>query len=131
MADTILRCEDCAMTGFLKSVAPIVIDNAKMNKLIRCSSYLCRVPPVVELAENLAHMTPGKLKKSFFGNGGAVAEVIRGTFLKSGLLVGGDVSANVVRFQPPLVITRQQIDQSIGICTEALRSVAQPAHASA
>ena len=48
------------------------------------------------------------------------------------MLIGvGGVSGNVVRFQPPLVITRQQIDQALAIFTEALQEVAQPAHATA
>jgi len=62
----------------------------------------------------------------------AEAEAIRDACLRQGLLVGvGGISGNVVRFQPPLVITKQQIDQAIGIFTEALREVAQPAHATA
>jgi 4-aminobutyrate aminotransferase-like enzyme len=31
------------------------------------------VKPVADLAEKMAEITPGKLKKSFFGNGGAEA----------------------------------------------------------
>jgi 4-aminobutyrate aminotransferase-like enzyme len=47
-------------------------------------------------------------------------------------LIGvGGVNGNVVRFQPPLIITRQQIDQALAIFTEALHEVAQPAHATA
>jgi 4-aminobutyrate aminotransferase-like enzyme len=48
------------------------------------------------------------------------------------MLIGvGGISGNVVRFQPPLVITRQQIDRAIGIFAQALQEVAQPAHATA
>jgi 4-aminobutyrate aminotransferase-like enzyme len=47
--------------------------------------------------------------------------------LKRGLLVGvGGIYGNVIRFQPPLIISRQQIDQALGIFVEALQEVAQP-----
>jgi 4-aminobutyrate aminotransferase / (S)-3-amino-2-methylpropionate transaminase / 5-aminovalerate transaminase len=62
----------------------------------------------------------------------AEAEAIRDACLRQGLLVGvGGASGNVVRFQPPLVITKQQSDQAIAIFTKALHEVAQPAHATA
>jgi 4-aminobutyrate aminotransferase/(S)-3-amino-2-methylpropionate transaminase len=111
MTDTIQKYKDYVMTGFLKSVAPIVIDKAsgaivtdsngreyldcfagisvvnaghcnpqviaaakkQMEKLVHCSSYLYHVKPVADLAEKIAHITPGNLKKTFFGNGGAEA----------------------------------------------------------
>jgi 4-aminobutyrate aminotransferase-like enzyme len=131
MADTIQKYEDCVMTGLLKSVAPMVADKTRMNKLIHPPSFPCRVQPVADLAENPAPVTPGKQKKSFSGNGATEAEAIRGSCLENGLLGGGGVGGNVVRFQPPLVITGQQIGQSIGIFTEALRLAAQLARASA
>jgi len=60
------------------------------------------------------------------------AEAIRDTCLRQGMLIGvGGISGNVVRFQPPLVISKQQIDQALAIFTKALREVAQPAHATA
>jgi 4-aminobutyrate aminotransferase-like enzyme len=44
------------------------------------------------------------------------------------VLIGvGGTYGNVVRFQPPLVITRQQLDQALGIFAEALQEVSQPA----
>jgi 4-aminobutyrate aminotransferase len=46
---------------------------AQMDKLVHCCSYLYHVAPVADLAEKLARITPGRLKKSFFGNGGAEA----------------------------------------------------------
>lgn len=46
---------------------------AQMEKLVHCSSYFYHVPAVADLAEKLAAITPGKLQKSFFGNGGAEA----------------------------------------------------------
>jgi 4-aminobutyrate aminotransferase-like enzyme len=62
----------------------------------------------------------------------AEAEAIRDTCLGKGMPIGvGGVSGNVVRFQPPLVITRQQVDHVPAIFSEALREVAQPAHATA
>ena len=54
---------------------PEVIEAAKsqMDKLIHCCSYVYHVEAVADLAEKLAQITPGNLKKSFFGNGGAEA----------------------------------------------------------
>jgi 4-aminobutyrate aminotransferase/(S)-3-amino-2-methylpropionate transaminase len=57
------------------------------------------------------------------------AEAIRDALLRQGVLVGvGGVYGNVVRFQPPLIITRQQIDQALEAFATALAEVAQPAH---
>src|SRR6185295_17155852 len=105
------KYKDYVMTGFLKSVAPIVIDKAsgatvtdvngreyldcfagisvvnaghcnqeiiaaakaQMDKLVHCSSYLYHVQPVADLAEKMAQITPGRLQKTFFGDGGAEA----------------------------------------------------------
>ncbi len=58
----------------------------------------------------------------------AEAEAIRDHCLQRGLLVGvGGVHGNVIRFQPPLVISKAQIDQAITIFQEVLQGVAQPA----
>jgi 4-aminobutyrate aminotransferase / (S)-3-amino-2-methylpropionate transaminase / 5-aminovalerate transaminase len=58
----------------------------------------------------------------------AEAEAIRDTLLRNGVLVGvGGIYGNVIRFQPSLIITRQQIDQAIGAFAAALQEVAQPA----
>jgi 4-aminobutyrate aminotransferase len=62
----------------------------------------------------------------------AEAETLRDACLRRGLLIGvGGIFGNVARFQPPLVITREQIDRALAIFTEALREVSQPAHATA
>ena len=54
------------------------------------------------------------------------AEAIRDGLLL-GVLVGvGGVYGNVIRFQPPLIITRPQIDQAIAAFAAALQEVAQP-----
>lgn len=56
------------------------------------------------------------------------AEAVRDALFRNGVLVGvGGIYGNVIRFQPPLVITRQQIDQAITAFAAALREVAQPA----
>jgi 4-aminobutyrate aminotransferase-like enzyme len=56
------------------------------------------------------------------------AEAIRDTLLRNGVLVGvGGIHGNVIRFQPPLIITRKQIDQAINAFAAALQGVAQPA----
>jgi 4-aminobutyrate aminotransferase / (S)-3-amino-2-methylpropionate transaminase / 5-aminovalerate transaminase len=46
---------------------------AQIDKLIHCCSYVYYSPPTADLAEKLAQITPGKLQKTFFGNGGAEA----------------------------------------------------------
>ena len=66
----------------------------------------------------------------FFPSTGAPAEAeaVRDHCLQRGLLVGvGGVNGNVIRFQPPLIISKQQIDQAINIFAEVLQEVAQPA----
>ena len=56
------------------------------------------------------------------------AEAIRESLLRQGVLVGvGGVYGNVVRFQPPLIITKQQIDRAMAAFASALADVAQPA----
>jgi 4-aminobutyrate aminotransferase/(S)-3-amino-2-methylpropionate transaminase len=60
--------------------------------------------------------------------GTSEAEVVRDSLLRQGVLVGvGGVYGNVIRFQPPLVITRQQIDRAIEAFAGALQDAAQPA----
>jgi 4-aminobutyrate aminotransferase/(S)-3-amino-2-methylpropionate transaminase len=55
------------------------------------------------------------------------AEAIRDGLLRQGVLVGvGGVYGNVIRFQPPLIITRPQIGRAITAFAEALHEVAQP-----
>ncbi len=57
----------------------------------------------------------------------AEAEGIREVCRENGLLVGvGGVYGNVVRFQPPLVITKQQLDKAVDVFAGALREVASP-----
>jgi 4-aminobutyrate aminotransferase-like enzyme len=58
----------------------------------------------------------------------AEAEAIRDACLHRSVLIGvGGTYGNVVRFQPPLVITRQQLDHALGIFAEALEEVSRPA----
>lgn len=54
---------------------PRVIEAAKaqMDKLVHCCSYVYYSQPTADLAEKLAQITPGRLQKTFFGNGGAEA----------------------------------------------------------
>jgi 4-aminobutyrate aminotransferase len=54
----------------------------------------------------------------------AEAEAIRDAMLRRGILVGvGGSYGNVIRFQPPLVITKQQIDQALEAFAETLQEV--------
>lgn len=46
---------------------------AQIDKLVHCCSYVYHSVPVADFAEKLAQVTPGRLQKSFFGNGGAEA----------------------------------------------------------
>jgi 4-aminobutyrate aminotransferase / (S)-3-amino-2-methylpropionate transaminase / 5-aminovalerate transaminase len=56
------------------------------------------------------------------------AEAVRDALFRNGVLVGvGGVYGNVIRFQPPLIITRQQIDQAVAAFAKALNEVTQPA----
>lgn len=58
----------------------------------------------------------------------AEAEVVRDALLRHGVLVGvGGVYGNVIRFQPPLVITKPQIDTAIAAFAMALEEVGQVA----
>jgi 4-aminobutyrate aminotransferase / (S)-3-amino-2-methylpropionate transaminase / 5-aminovalerate transaminase len=54
---------------------PEVIEAAKaqLDKLIHCGSYIYYSQPTAELAEKLARITPGRIRKSFFCNSGAEA----------------------------------------------------------
>ena len=57
------------------------------------------------------------------------AEAIRDACLAKGLLIGlGGIDGNVIRFQPPLVIAKPQIDQAIDIFAKVLQEILHPAH---
>lgn len=124
MEETIRKYKDYVMTGFVKSIPPVVVESAsgaivsdihgrkyldcfagisvvnaghcnpevvaaakaQMDKLIHCSSYSYYVQPVADLAEKLASLTPGRLQKTFFGNGGA--EAIEGALKLARLYTG-------------------------------------------
>lgn len=54
---------------------PRVVAAAKeqLDRYIHAASYIYYAPPVADLAEKLAQITPGRLQKTFFGNSGAEA----------------------------------------------------------
>jgi 4-aminobutyrate aminotransferase/(S)-3-amino-2-methylpropionate transaminase len=55
---------------------PAVVEAAKsqLEKLVHCASYIYYSQPTADAAERLARIMPGpKLRKTFFGNGGAEA----------------------------------------------------------
>ncbi len=64
----------------------IAAAKAQMDKLVHCSSYLYHVGPMADLAEKLAGITPGELRKSFFGNSGA--EAVEGALKLARLYTG-------------------------------------------
>jgi 4-aminobutyrate aminotransferase len=64
----------------------IAAAKAQMDKLVHCCSYSYYVQPVADLAEKLASLTPGRLQKTFFGNGGA--EAIEGALKLARLYTG-------------------------------------------
>ena len=52
---------------------------------------------------------------------------MRASLFRQGVLVGvGGVYSNVIRFRPPLIITKQQIDTATGAFASAFQEVAQP-----
>jgi 4-aminobutyrate aminotransferase/(S)-3-amino-2-methylpropionate transaminase len=52
------------------------------------------------------------------------AEALQSFCLKNGLIVGlGGIDGNVIRFQPPLVISKSQIDQALEVISCALKRV--------
>lgn len=51
----------------------IAAAKAQMDQLVHCCTYVYHVPAAADLAEKLAQITPGRLQKTFFGNGGAEA----------------------------------------------------------
>jgi 4-aminobutyrate aminotransferase len=67
---------------------PEVIEaaRAQMEKLVHCASYVYHTPAVADLAEKMAQITPGPLKKSFFANSGA--EAIEGALKVARLYTG-------------------------------------------
>jgi len=58
----------------------------QMEKLVHCCSYVYHVEAVANLAEKMAEITPGRLKKSFFANSGA--EAIEGALKLARLYTG-------------------------------------------
>jgi 4-aminobutyrate aminotransferase len=51
----------------------IAAARAQMERLVHCASYIYYSIPAADLAERMAQITPGALKKSFFANSGAEA----------------------------------------------------------
>jgi len=115
MNDTMRKYSDYVMTGFVKQVVPIVVAKGSGAVITdsdgreyldcfagisvvnaghcnpevvaaACSSYSYYVQPVADLAEKLASVTPGRLQKTFFGNGGA--EAIEGALKLARLYTG-------------------------------------------
>jgi 4-aminobutyrate aminotransferase/(S)-3-amino-2-methylpropionate transaminase len=59
---------------------------AQVDKLVHCASYIYHSKPTADLAEKIARITPGTLRKSFFANSGA--EAIEGALKVARLYTG-------------------------------------------
>jgi len=59
---------------------------AQLDKLTHCCSYVYHVPVVADLAEKIAEIAPGRLRKTFFANSGA--EAIEGAMKLARLFTG-------------------------------------------
>jgi 4-aminobutyrate aminotransferase len=59
---------------------------SQMQKLVHCASYIYYTQPMADLAEKMAQIAPGRLKKSFFANSGA--EAIEGALKVARLYTG-------------------------------------------
>jgi 4-aminobutyrate aminotransferase/(S)-3-amino-2-methylpropionate transaminase len=102
------------------------VGNYAMGKL----RELAKTNPLIGEVRGLGLMIGVELVKDAQKTpGSAEAEAVREHCFKNGMLIGVGGSGNVIRFQPPLVITKEQIDQAIDIFSKALREVAQPVHA--
>jgi 4-aminobutyrate aminotransferase/(S)-3-amino-2-methylpropionate transaminase len=64
----------------------IAAAKAQMEKLVHCCSYVYHVESVGALAEKMAEITPGRLRKTFFANSGA--EAIEGALKLARLYTG-------------------------------------------
>jgi 4-aminobutyrate aminotransferase len=64
----------------------IAAAHEQMSRLVHCCSYLYHVEAVANLAEKLAAITPGDLKKTFFANSGA--EAVEGAIKLARLYTG-------------------------------------------
>ncbi len=64
----------------------IAAAKAQIDKLVHCCSYMYHVPAVADMAEKMAEITPGRLKKTFFANSGA--EAVEGALKLARLYTG-------------------------------------------
>ena len=64
----------------------IAAAKAQIDKLVHCCSYVYHVPAVADMAEKMAEITPGRLKKTFFANSGA--EAVEGALKLARLYTG-------------------------------------------
>ena len=80
---TVKGCDGCAYLDCFSGIAvcnaghghPKVLDAARrqMEELVHCCTYVYYNPRAGEFAKLLAEIAPGRLQKSFLGNGGAEA----------------------------------------------------------
>jgi 4-aminobutyrate aminotransferase len=98
-----------------------------------CLSHLKREQPLIGEVRGLGLMVGIELVRDENKTPAtAEAEAVRDHCLDAGVLVGvGGVYGNVVRVQPPLVITKQQLDQAVTAITGALEQVQARSEATA
>jgi len=99
------------------------VGNYAMSKL----RQLQRQNPLIGDVRGLGLMIGVELvKDEDLSPASSEAEAIRESLFRQGVLVGvGGVFGNVIRFQPPLIITRSQIDTAIDCFAAALQEVSQ------
>jgi 4-aminobutyrate aminotransferase-like enzyme len=94
---------------------------------------LQRRQPIIGQARGLGLMIGIELvKDDQFTPAAAEAEAVRDTCFKAGVLIGvGGTNGNVLRLQPPLVITQEQLNTALDVLEGAITEVASHVTAAA
>jgi 4-aminobutyrate aminotransferase/(S)-3-amino-2-methylpropionate transaminase len=95
------------------------------NYVISRLRELQQLHPIIGDVRGLGLMIGVEMvKKDGISPASEEAEAIRDSCLRKAVLVVlGGIDGNVIRFQPPLVITKQQIDQALAAFAKALQEV--------
>lgn len=68
-----MPCRSCCYQCWAQQPRYYEAAKAQLDKYVHCFSYFYYNKPMADLAEKLAQITPGRLKKTFFANSGAEA----------------------------------------------------------